>query len=563
MKTILFAAAALAAVPTRQAFAEPPFPDAAGLDAMAARFAPADLRVDLSGLSAGDRRALAKLIEASRLLNPLFMRQIWSGNLALYERLKQDETPLGKARLNYFWINKGPWSSLDGHSAFLPGVPARKPPSAEFYPQDMTREEFEAWAQGLPEAGREQARGFFTVIRRDPGGKLAAVPYSREYASDLGPIAALLREASEATDSPSLRKFLSLRAQALLSNDYFESDAAWMDIDAPIEVTFGPYETYNDELLGYKAAYESYVALRDDRETSRLAALSKNRQEIENGLPIPEKYRNPSLGATAPIRVVNLILSSGDGAHGVHTAAYNLPNDDKVVAQKGSKQVMLKNVQEAKFRSVLSPIASRVLSKEQLGDLSFDSFFSHILAHEICHGLGPHQIQAGGGKSTVREELKDVYSAIEEAKADAMGLFAMRRLIDDADRLGLREVVGGDSARRSLYATFLASSFRALRFGVHEAHGRGMALQLNYLLARRAFRVGKDGTFSVDHALVADAVSDLVRELLLLEAKGDYAGAKAMLEKMGGLRPEVSAALDRLSDIPVDISPRYLSADSN
>lgn len=305
--------------------------DIAQLNKMAARFAPTEIQVDTQQLSAGDRRALIKLIQASQFIDNIFLQQLWSGDRAMYSELKKDTTPLGRARLHYFWINKGPWSDLDGHTAFLPGVPPRKPLGANFYPEDMTKSDFENWAGKLPKNEREQAEGFFTVIRKDTNGKLKIVPYSDEYKSDLQHAASLLRSAAADTSNPSLQKFLTLRADAFLSNDYYASDVAWMDLDAPLDITIGPYETYNDELFGYKAGYESYVNMRDDEETAKSRFFADHMQEIENNLPIDARFRNPKLGGDAPIRVVNEIFSAGDGNHGVQTAAYNLPNDERVV----------------------------------------------------------------------------------------------------------------------------------------------------------------------------------------------------------------------------------------
>ena len=337
-------------------------PDLAQLEKMIARFKPTELRADVSKLSPGDRQALPKLIEAARVLNGLFLTQMWSGNHALYAKLRRDTTPLGKARLDYFWLNKSPWSDIDGHEAFLPDVPPKKLPGANFYPEDMTREEFEAWVKTLSKPEREQAEGFFTVIRRDANRKLRAVPYSQEYRSDLEKSAKLLEQAAGLTDNATLKQFLTTRAAAFRSNDYYESDIEWMDLDAPIDITIGPYETYNDDIFGYKASFEVYVNLRDEAETAKLKFFADHLQEVENNLPIDPRYRNPKLGGQAPIRVVNEIFDAGDAAHGVQTAAYNLPNDERVVTLKGSKRVMLKNVQEAKFHSTLEPIAKRVLS---------------------------------------------------------------------------------------------------------------------------------------------------------------------------------------------------------
>ena len=537
-------------------------PDLAQLQKMTARFAPTELKVDISNLSDGDRKALAKLIEAARLLDPIFMMQYWSGDLGLYAQLQKDTSPLGKARLHYFWINKGPWSELDAFTAFIPGVPEHKLPGANFYPESMTKEQFESWVKTLPEAEQKQATGFFTVIRSDGKNGFKIVPFSEAYKDDLTKAAKLLNDAASLTDNATLKRFLTTRAAAFLSNDYYESDVAWMDLDAPLDITIGPYETYNDELFGYKASYEAYVNLRDDQETAKLSAFARDLQEIENNLPIDAKYRNPRIGAQAPIRVVNEVMTAGDGNHGVQSAAYNLPNDERVVAEKGSKRVMMKNVQQAKFRQVLIPISKRVLVPDEQADVSFDSFFTHILTHELCHGLGPHQITLNGKATTPREQLKELYSAIEEAKADATGLFALQYMIDHAPAMGLADILKPDAnSEKRLYTTYLASSFRTLRFGISEAHGKGMALQVNYLMDKGGFVARPDGTFAVDYAKIKDAVRDLTHDLLTVEAEGNYAGARQMLDTLGVLRPEFKAALDKLGDIPVDIEPVFVTAD--
>jgi hypothetical protein len=538
--------------------AAPAIPDLAQLKAMTARFAPTPLRVDLSGLSAGDRQALEKLVEAAKIVNHIFMQQFWSGDLATYHALQQDKTPLGSARLGYFWINKGPWSEIDEYAAFLPDVPARKLPGANFYPENMTKDEFESWVKTLSPEQKEQAEGFFTVIRRGADGKLKTVPYSEEYKSDLADAGKLLREAATLTDNGSLKKFLTTRADAFVSNNYYESDMAWMDLDAPVDVTYGPYETYQDELFGYKAAFEAYINVRDDKESARLGFLGSHLQDIENNLPEDPQYRVAKLGASAPIRVVNEVFSAGDGAHGIQTAAYNLPNDDKVVQQKGSKRVMLKNVQEAKFKATLEPISKIVLVPAAQKDLSFELFFTHIVAHELCHGLGPHQITIGARETNPRMELKEQYSALEEAKADVTGLFALQFLMTQADAGKLdAPMAHGAEAERQLYTTYLASSFRTMRFGLQDAHARGQAMQFNYFLDQGAFTANADGTFSVDVAKMKDAVKSLDDKLLTLEATGDYAGAKDWMGKMGTLRPETKQALARLKSVPTDIAPIF------
>ena len=541
-------------------------PGLAQLETMTARFAPTTLRVDTSKLSAGDRQALVKLIEAGRIMDDIFLNQYWSGDAALLARLRKEATtPLGKARLRYFMINKGPWSILDGYKAFLPGVPAEKLKGANFYPEDMSREEFETWVAPLSKEEQEQAKGFFTVIRRKTEGgakTLVAVPYSEEYKADLNRAADLLKEAADLTDNDSLKKFLKLRADAFLSNDYYASDLAWMDLDAPIDITIGPYETYDDEIFGYKAAFETFLNLRDDEESTKLSALSAHLQEIEDNLPMDAQYRNPKLGAAAPIRVVDEILCAGYASKGVKTAAYNLPNDERVVNQKGAKRVMLKNVQEAKFRSVLLPIARKMLSPSARIDVNFESFFTHIVAHELMHGLGPHQIKVDGRDTSPRAELKELYSGIEEAKADITGLFALQYMMDHAQEMKLSNLLpSDDAAQRQLYTTYLASMFRTLRFGLNDAHGKGMAIQFNYLMDKGAFAQQPDGTFALDLKKFKQGVRDLDHDLLTIEAQGDYAAAKKLQDEMGVVRPALQKSLDGLRAIPTDIDPIFVTAD--
>jgi hypothetical protein len=331
-----------------------------------------------------------------------------------------------------------------------------------------------------------------------------------------------------------------------------------MDLDSPVDVTIGPYETYNDELFGYKAAFEAYVNVRDEKESQKLAFFGKHLQEIENNLPIDPKYRNPKIGASSPITVVNEVFGAGDGNMGVQTAAYNLPNDERVIQQKGSKRVMLKNVQQAKFKSTLIPISKVVLKPEAQPDLDFESFFTHILAHELTHGLGPHVITINGKQTNPRQQLKEVYGSIEEAKADVTGLFAVQFLMSQGllkDSLGQ-----GEAAERKLYNTYLASSFRTLRFGTKDAHARGMAMQFNFFLNKGAFIAHPDGTFSVDFSKIQQAVKDLDNRFLTLEATGDYVGAKKMLTELSVVRPEVQKALDKLKTVPTDIEPIFVTA---
>jgi hypothetical protein len=521
------------------------------LQSMAARFAPVDLSADVSRLPPNEQQALTKLVEAARVFDALFLRQVWAGNNSMLLSLLGDTTELGRARLHYFLINKGPWSRLDHNQPFIPGAPP-KPPQGNFYPAGATREEVEAWIKTLPPAERSRATGFFTTIRRTPDGRLTAVPYALEYQGEIGQVAALLREAAALTTQPTLKAYLDRRAADLIANDYYASDVAWMELDASIEPTIGPYEVYEDEWFNYKAAFEAFITIRDDEETNKLTRFGAELQEIENNLPIDPKYRNPKLGAMAPIRVVNTVFSSGDANRGVQTAAFNLPNDERVIAEKGSKRVMLKNNQEAKFRMVLQPISKVALAPADQGRVVFDAFFTHILMHELMHGLGPHNINPGGRATTVRQELKETYSAIEEAKADVSGLFALQYLVNQ----GKLDKALDDT----MYTTYLASMFRSIRFGINEAHGRGVAIQLNYFLDHGGVTVASDGTFAVDPNRIRQNVVDLTRDIMTLQAVGDYAAATQLISTLGVVRPQVQTVLDRLKDVPVDIEPRFVTA---
>lgn len=523
-------------------------PAEAELRSMAARFAPVTVKVDTSALPPNEKLALAKMVEAAKIFDALFYRQVAPLNETWLAQLVTDTSALGRARLHFFSINKGPWSRLDQHRVFIPGV-GHRPPGGNFYPVDATREEIESWIKTLPKDQQEQATGFFTTVRRDAACKLMLVPYSVEYQPELIEAARLLNEAAAATTQPTLRNFLTKRARAFLTNDYFESDMAWMELDATIEPTIGPYETYEDELFNYKAAFEAFITLTDAEETAKLARFSAELQGLEDKLPIDPKYRRPKLGGLSPIRVVNVVFNSGDGNRGVQTAAFNLPNDERVVAAKGSKRVMLKNYQEAKFTNVLVPISKQSLALQDQSLVAFDPFFTHILMHELMHGLGPQEITVNGRPTTVRLELKELNSTLEEAKADISGLWALQQLMDKG--------VLDKRQERSMYVTFLASSFRTLRFGLTEAHAKGMALQLNWLLDKGAFKVDRDGRFSVDFARVKQGVESLTTEIMTLQATGDYARGKALLDKYVVIRPEVTAMLNKLTQVPVDIEPHF------
>jgi hypothetical protein len=553
---VLALAACSSPTPAPEPAKEGVVPELAKLQAAAAQYAPTEIGADLSKLPANERQALAKLVQAGWIMDGLFLRQVWAGNEGMLLNLLADRSPLGQARTHFFLLNKGPWDRLDHNASFVAGAPV-KPEGANFYPPGAGKADIEAWLKTLPDAERTRATGFFTTIRRPVAVKGAKtgfdiVPYSVEYQGELARAAELLREAAALTAQPTLKAFLTSRADAFLSNDYYASDVAWMELDASIEPTIGPYEVYEDEWFNAKAAFEAFIAVRDDEETAKLATLGAKLQGIEDNLPIDPKLRNPKLGGMAPIRVVNVVLAAGDGNRGVQTAAFNLPNDERVVKEKGAKRVMLRNIQEAKFKLVLTPIAAKVLTAAQQKNVRFDAFFTHIVMHELMHGLGPHQIKVDGRDTTVRAELKETYSAMEEAKADVSGLFALQLLLDNG--------VLDTSMQEAMYDTFLASAFRSIRFGVNEAHGRGIALQLNWLLDYGAFTVDKDGAFAVNPAKIRDGVKALTGEIMTLQAAGDYAKAKDMLSRLAVVRPEVKKVLDRLLGVPVDIEPNFTTA---
>lgn len=548
MKLLIPFVSALLLTGTTIATAAPsPLPDEAQLKALTARFVPVEIKADVSKLPANEQLALRKIVDAAKIFDAIFLRQVAPLNETYLAELVRDDSPLGRARLHYFRLNAGPWSRLDKDMPFLPGV-GPKPAAGNFYPVDATREEVDAWLQSLPAAQKEAAAGFFTTIRRIPNGGLTAVPYSEEYQGELMHASRLLREAADATTQPTLKAFLEKRARAFLTNDYYDSDIAWMDLDATIEPTIGPYEVYEDEWFNFKAGFEAFIAITDEAESAKLARFSSQLQTLEDNLPIDLKYRG-KLGGYSPIRVVNLVYASGDGNRGVQTAAFNLPNDERVVAAKGSKRVMLKNVQETKFTNVLVPIARHALVQSEQSLVEFEPFFTHILMHELMHGLGPQTIRVGDRDTTVRAELKELNGTLEEAKADISGLWALQQLID-------RGVLPKEQ-ERSLYTTFLASTFRTLRFGLTEAHAKGMALQINWLIDAGGFTVNADGTFAVDFAKVKDGVTSLTHEIMTIQAHGDYAAAKALLARMIVIRPEVKRVLDSLNDVPVDIEPAF------
>jgi len=524
---------------------ETPPEEVGDIGARRARFAPHTIGADTSHLSPGDREALRHLVEAARAIDEIFWLQAWQDNPAFTSRVAALAGPDAGAARDYYRIMYGPWDRLEEHEPFLGDVP--RPEGAGFYPADITREELDGWLESHP-GDRESFTSLHTVIRRD-GERLFAVPYSQAFAEPLQRAAEALRAAAGATDNESLRRFCELRADAFATDDYYASDIAWMDLDSAIEVVIGPYETYEDSLFGYKAAFEVFLCVAQPSDSAKLAHYKQELPFLEANLPILDEHKNPDRGSESPIRVTDEVFTAGDGRAGVQTLAFNLPNDEKVRQEKGSKKVLLKNMMQAKYEAILTPIASRVLPADEVGHLDFDAYFHFVLFHELSHGLGPGQITVDGRPTEVRLELKDLSSALEEAKADVLGIYTLQLLAE-------RNVVP-QAVVDPLPWTYTAGLFRSARFGTTEAHGLGVVLQTNYLLEHGAIEITTEGRFRPVVDRFTGAVRDLAHEILMVQALGSYDGARELIDRYGAVRPEMAAALASLDDIPVDIDPVY------
>jgi hypothetical protein len=511
-----------------------------------AQFAPTVLEADLTGVPEQEREVLAELIRAAGLMDEIFLRQVWVDNPQMRAELANGDPTTRE----YFTVNFGPWDRLDEMRPFVENAPPH-PPGAGFYPTDLSSTQFEEWLSEHPEQ-RSELTSLLTVVQRGEDGALVSVPYSEAYREWLEPAAEHLRRAAEITTNESLKRYLNLRADAFFSDDYYASDVAWMDLDAPVEVTIGPYEVYEDTLFGYKAAFEGFVTVDLPSQSAELERFKGLLPSLERSLPIPEEHKNLQRGAESPIRVVDVVFVGGDSKAGVQTTAFNLPNDERVREEKGSKKVLLRNVMRAKYEKILVPIAQRVLAADQVESVAFEAFFAETLHHELSHGLGPGTIVKDGKPTEVRLELRDLYSTLEEAKADVMGVFNILRLIERGEI--------DPALRATLEPTYVAGLFRSARFGLHEAHGRGVVSQFNYLLEQGALVVDEDGRFRIESELFPAGIEQLLRDMLMLQALGDYDGTAAFLDRYGVATPALENAIAQLDGVPVDIRPIYEQA---
>jgi hypothetical protein len=511
------------------------------------QFAPTQIGVKEKDIAPALRPVIRKLVEASKIMDGLFLVQVDDRNPQWREEIEKCGD---KDLLALFDIMAGPWNRLDSNKPFWGKL--EKPLGAGFYPRDLTKEELEAWMAAHPEH-REALSGYFTNVVRK-GESLEAVPYSQAYKSHLEPAAQLLEEAAELSKDKRLKKYLRSRAAAFRSNEYRQSDMDWMDLgNGALEVVIGPYEVYEDGLMGYKAAFEAFITLRDPVESKKLDKFKKLIPQMEKALPIESKYKNTKRGSESPLSVVDVLHTSGDTRSGIQTLAFVLPNDEVVREQKGSKKVMLKNVALAKFEKILLPIARQMMRPDQVDKVTFEAFFNHTLVHETAHGLGPGIIKVErDGKlvdTSVNDELKELYSAIEEAKADTLGMYLNYFLVDK--KIFKPEFID------NVHASLLGGFFRSVRFGAGKAHGVANLIQFNYLMEKGAI-VDEDGKYAYVSDKMKPAVESLAHELLMLQARGDYSGSQAFIEKYGTMPATLSERLAALTGIPTDIRPEYL-----
>jgi len=508
------------------------------------KFAEVPMDVDTSFLSASEKAVVNKLIEASGYLSEIYLRQ----RGANYPELRNEIKAKGTAtQLKMFDLHFGPCDGLEDNALFYGTTPC--PKGAGFYPADMTKEEFETHIAANP-ADKEVFTSGYTVIRRTEEGGLKAVPYREEYKEFILPAAKLMLEAAEISENASLKNFLTLRAKAFLTDDYFASEMAWMDLDGNIEIAIGPYEVYDDGLFGYKTAYESFVTVKNPEESAALAKYKNFLKDMEKNLPVEEKYKNYARGFESPIAVTYQIHGGGDNENGVQTIAFNLPNDERVREAKGAKKVILNNVLGAKYDRILAPIGERVLVADQAKLTAKKWMSNNTLFHELSHSLGPGTITVDGVETTVNAQLKDLASGVEEGKADVMGAYNILYMMERGE-LDIAD-------KNAFLATYFTGKFRSMRFGTGAAHSKGAAYQYNYFRETGAAEwLPKEQRFRLDFAKLEQAISDLTGKIVRLQGDGNYEAVKAFLDEYLILDKEAYTVLDNLTDIPYDIRPVY------
>ncbi len=520
----------------------------AGYDIAAqyAKFAPVEMVVDASFLSASEKAVVNKLIEASVYMSEIYLRQLNPNNPEIRAQIAASSRADKDIVLTMFDQHFGVCDSLAENHVFYGEKPC--PDGSGFYPADMTQQEFEDWIAAHP--GDEDAfRSGYTIIRR-AGEDLIAVPYREAFKAWLEPAAALMREAAALSEEPTLKRFLNLRADSFLSDDYFESEMAWMDLEGNIEIAIGPYETYDDGLFGYKTAYESFVTIKNPEESAALAKYKNYLRDMEANLPVEDSYKNFKRGFESPIAVTYQVQGGGDNVPGVQTIAFNLPNDERVREAKGAKKVILNNVLGAKYTRILDPIGDRVLVADQ-AKLTAKKWMSYnTLFHELSHSLGPGTITVNGEETTVTGQLKELYSGLEEGKADVMGAYNILYMMERGE-LPIAE-------KEAFLATYFSGKFRSMRFGVQAAHAKGAAFQYNYFREVGAAKwLPEQERFELDFAEMEQAISDLTGQVVRVQGDGNYDNAAAFLNKYTPLDDAARTVLADLDHIPIDIRPIY------
>ncbi len=509
-----------------------------------AKLAEVRMNPDTSYLTAEEREVVNLLIQAADLMQPIYLRQVSADNARIRAELEKSGD---KALLARFDQMMGTWDEMDEDKPFIGDKP--RPRGGGFYPEDLTQADYEAYVKANP-AEADKLNSLYTVVKRE-GDRLVAVPYSVEYSEWLEPAAKLLQQAAAKTSNPSLKKFLTLRAEAFRTDDYFESELAWMDLkDTPIEVVIGPYETYTDRLFGRKAAFEAYVGLRNPKESAALDVYKSHLRDMEAHLPVEERYKNFKRGFESPISVIDQIAAGGDSKHGIPAIAFNLPNDERVREAKGAKKVILQNVLGAKYDRILGPMAPLILVPEDAANVDQRHMYLETLFHELSHSLGPGSISVNGRATTVADEMKDLGAGFEEAKADVMGAYQAMYMMDKG--------ILPKADKPRMRATYIAGLFRAMRFGDTEAHGRGAAMQYRYIRDRGGLVWDpKAERFRINPEKLDAAIASLTGEIVRLQGNGDYAGAKAFFDKWGKMDAEAKSVTAKMGHIPVDIWPIY------